>query len=60
MEKQIENLRAELLKIGIRKDQDLRDAIKSLPPLKLHIMTGVIRQQKGAGNGLKRERDLCS
>ena len=60
MEKQVENLRAELLKIGIRTDQDLRDAIGKLPPLKLHIMTGVIRQQKGAGNGLKRECDLCS
>lgn len=60
MEKQVENLRAELLKIGIRTDQDLRDAIKSLPPLKLHIMTGVIRQQKGEGHGLKQECDLCS
>lgn len=60
MEKQIENLRAELLKIGIRTDQDLRDAISSLPPLKLHIMTGTIRQQKGAGNGFKRKCDLCS
>ena len=56
MEKQVENLRAELLKIGIKTDQDLRDAIKNLPPLKLHIMTGVIGQQKG----LKRECDLCS
>lgn len=60
MEKQIENLRAELLKIGIRTDQDLRDAIGKLPPLKLHIMTGVIGQQKGAGDGLKRQCDLCS
>lgn len=60
MEKQIENLRAELLKIGIKTDQDLRDAIKNLPPLKLHIMTGVIGKQKGAGDGLKRECDLCS
>jgi len=60
MEKQVENLRAELLKIGIRTDKDLRDAIGKLPPLKLHIMTGVIRQQKGAGNGSERECDLCS
>ena len=60
MEKQVENLRAELLKIGIKTDQDLRDAIKNLPPLKLHIMTGVLGQQKGAGDGLKRECALCS
>ena len=59
MEKQIENLRAELLKIGIRTDQDLRDAIGKLPPLKLHIMTGIIRQQKGAGNGAERKCTLC-
>lgn len=43
MGKQVENLRVELLKIGIRTDQDLRDAIASLPPLKLHIMTGDIK-----------------
>ena len=60
MEKQVENLRAELLKIGIQTDQDLRDAIRNLPPLKLHIMTGIIRQEKGAGNGLKRKCDICS
>lgn len=59
MEKQVENLRAELLKIGIKTDQDLRDAIKKLPPLKLHIMTGVIRKQKGAGNGSERECNIC-
>lgn len=46
MEKQVENLRAELLKLGIRTDQDLRDAISRLPPLKLHIMTGVIENRK--------------
>lgn len=60
MEKQVENLKAELLKIGIRTDQDLREAIANLPPLKLHIMTGVIEPQKGVQNGLKRKRDLCS
>lgn len=43
MGKQVENLRAELLKIGIRTDQDLRDAIANLPPLKLHIMTGNLK-----------------
>ena len=59
MEKQVENLRAEPLEIGIRTDQDLRDAIKKLPPLKLHIMTGVIRKQKGAGNGSERECNIC-
>lgn len=50
MGKQAENLKAELQKIGIQTDQDLRDAIATLPPLKLHIMTGVIRQQKGGGD----------
>ncbi len=60
MGKQIDNLKAELLKIGISTDQDLKDAIGSLPPLKLHIMTGVITRQKGSGNGFKRERNLCS
>lgn len=60
MGKQAENLRAELLKIGIRTDQDLRDAIASLQPLKLHIMTGVIESRKGAQNGFKKECDLCS
>lgn len=59
MEKQIENLRVELLKIGIRTDQDLCDAIGKLPPLKLHIMTGIIRHQKEAGNGLKRKYNIC-
>lgn len=42
MSKQVENLKAELLKIGIKTEQDLRDAIAALPPLKLGIMTGVI------------------
>lgn len=60
MEQQIENLKAELQKIGIRTDQDLRDAIGKLPPLKLHIMTGVIGQKKGAGNGSERECNICS
>lgn len=60
MGKQAENLRAELLKIGIRTDQDLRNAIGSLPPLKLHIMTGVIERRKGVQSGFKRECDLCS
>lgn len=60
MEKQIENLRAELLKIGIQTDQELRDAIRNLPPLKLHIMTGVIESRKGTGDGLKRECNICS
>ncbi len=43
---QIENLRAELQKIGIQTEQDLRDAIASLPPLKLIIMTGDIGKRK--------------
>lgn len=60
MGKQAENLRAELLKIGIRTDQDLREAIESLPPLKLHIMTGTIESRTGEKNGFKKECDLCS
>lgn len=60
MGKQAENLKAELLKIGIRTDQDLWDAIASLPPLKLHIMTGVIESRRGAQSEFKRECDLCS
>lgn len=60
MEKQVENLRAELLKIGIQTEQDLRDAIRSLPPLNLHIMTGVIECRKGAQSGYKRKCDICS
>lgn len=59
MDKQIENLKAELQKIGIRTDQDLRDAIGNLPPLKLHIMTGTIEQQKGSENGFTRKCDIC-
>lgn len=45
MEKQtIENLKAELEKIGIHTDKDLQEAIESLPPLKLWIMTGAVRK----------------
>lgn len=40
MGKQIENLKAELKKIGILTEQDLNNAIRDLPPLKLYIMTG--------------------
>ncbi len=40
--KQIEKLKAALRDIGIRTDKDLQEAIKSLPPLKLQIMTGRI------------------
>jgi len=43
MEKtQIEKLKAALRDIGIRTDKDLQEAIRSLPPLKLHIMTGPV------------------
>lgn len=60
MGKQAENIRAELVELGIRTDQDLRDAIKALPPLNLQIMTGVIcTRRKGAKNGQRRECDLC-
>lgn len=45
MEKQtIENLKAELKKIGIHTQEDLQKAIDSLPPLKLWIMTGTVRK----------------
>jgi hypothetical protein len=45
MEKQqYENLKAELKKIGIRTEKDLQEAIESLPPLKLWIMTGKVRE----------------
>lgn len=47
--KTIENLKAELEKIGIRTDKDLQEAIKTLPPLKLWIMTGKVR--KAGENG---------
>lgn len=60
MGNQAENLRAELAKIGIRTDQDLRDAIKALPPLNLQIMTGVLcGRRKGAKSGQKRKCDIC-
>lgn len=50
MDKQtLENMRAELLKIGIRTEKDLTDAIRNLPPLKIGIMTGTVR--KAGGNG---------
>lgn len=49
MGKQAENLRAELAELGIRTDQDLRDAIKALPPLNLQIMTGVICARRKGG-----------
>lgn len=45
--KMIENLKAELKKIGITNERELRDAIKELPPLKLHIMTAAIAQREG-------------
>lgn len=44
---QIEKLKAALRDIGIRTDKDLQEAIKSLPPLKLHIMTGPVLTGKG-------------
>lgn len=45
MDKQtLENMKAELEKIGIRTDKDLQEAIANLPPLKLWIMTGDIRK----------------
>lgn len=52
MEKQVVNSRAELLKTGIRTVQDLRDAIRILPPLKLHIMTALSGSRKGQGMDL--------
>jgi hypothetical protein len=57
MEKQIENLKAELKKIGILTEQDLNNAIRDLPPLKLYIMTGTI---KGGRNGSERSCNIRS
>ena len=43
MEKtQTEKLKAALQKIGIITEEDLKRAIRNLPPLKLQIMTGTI------------------
>jgi len=44
-------LEAELLKIGIKNEADLRNAIKKLPALQIGIMTDPIkdRTRKGAG-----------
>lgn len=44
-------LEAELLKIGIKTDEDLREAIRNLPPLSIGIMTDPIAttQRKGVG-----------
>lgn len=44
MEQQIENLKAELAKIGIRNEEDLKAAIRDLPPLKLYIFTKEIER----------------
>ena len=44
---QIEKLKAALRDIGIRTDKDLQEAIRNLPPLKLHIMTGPVPARKG-------------
>ena len=38
MEELKENLKAELLKIGIRNESDLQEAIRNLPPLNLSVM----------------------
>ena len=48
---QKERIQAELLKIGIRTDEDLREAIRKLPPLPIGIMTDPIisKQRKGVG-----------
>ena len=47
---QIEKLKAALRDIGIRTDKDLQEAIRNLPPLKLHIMTGQVPAGKGKTN----------
>lgn len=48
---QKERIQAELLKIGIRTDEDLREAIRNLPPLQIGIMADPIipKQRKGVG-----------
>ncbi len=42
-------LKEELLKIGIKTDEDLREAMRKLPPLQIGIMTATIttKQRKG-------------
>ncbi len=48
---QKERIQAELLKIGIRTDEELGEAIRKLPPLSIGIMTDPIatKQRKGVG-----------
>lgn len=45
MGKQLENLKAALSDIGIKTEADLEEAIKNLPPLKLGIFTGDIKER---------------
>ena len=51
MEKtQTEKIKAALQKIGIITEEDLKHAIKNLPPLKIQIMTGRIPAGKEKGD----------
>lgn len=45
-------IEAELLKIGIKTDEDLREAIRKLPPLSIGIMTDPITQTQRKGVGV--------
>lgn len=58
MEELKENLKAELLKIGIRNESDLQEAIRNLPPLNLSVMTNKAVTE-GNINGRERKQDLC-
>lgn len=47
MEELKENLKAELLKMGIRNESDLQEAIRNLPPMNLSVMTNTAVTEGG-------------
>ncbi|MCM1218067.1 MAG: hypothetical protein NC548_26575 [Lachnospiraceae bacterium] len=48
---QRELIKEALLKIGIKSDEELREAIRSLPPLSISIMTDPIAPAQRKGDG---------
>lgn len=56
-------IEAELLRIGIKNEADLREAIRKLPALNIGIMTDPIKHKarKGAGiyGGYGRQQNIC-
>ncbi len=56
-------IEAELLRIGIKSEADLREAIRKLPALNIGIMTDPIKHKarKGAGiyGGYGRQQNIC-